>query len=115
MTLDDVVMGFIQASAHTEVGNLDGRVFTHQAVACGEITVDKVLRGEILHGTGNLAAHVGECSHADLESCGRGVSGYDAVKVLQVLVEVTFSHVLHHDVGAVGGARTKSSDHIGVV
>lgn len=55
--LDAVVVPTVQVPAHPEVGNLDGIVLAHQAVPCGQVTVDEIQGGKVLHARGDLSRH----------------------------------------------------------
>lgn len=66
--LDPVVVSSVQVSAHAEVGDLYCVVLTHEAIARGQIAVDKVERGQVLHARGDLHGHPNQFTVAE----GRG-------------------------------------------
>lgn len=47
--LDAVVVSAVQVPAHAKVSDLDGVVLPHQTVPRGQVSVDKVERGEVPH------------------------------------------------------------------
>lgn len=63
--LDPVVVSSVQVSTHAEIGYLYGVVLTHQAVAGGQVTVDKVERGQVFHTRCNLYSHPNQLTVAE--------------------------------------------------
>lgn len=55
--LDAVVVPTVEVPAHPKVGNLDGVVLPHQAVARGQVPVHEVEGREVLHARGDLGGH----------------------------------------------------------
>lgn len=47
--LDPVIVPSVQVPTHAKICDLYGVVLAHQAVACRQIAVDKVERGQVLH------------------------------------------------------------------
>jgi len=62
--LDAVVVAAVQVSAHAEVGDLYRVVLAHQAVPRGQVPMDKVQGGEVLHPRGDLRRHVAQTAEA---------------------------------------------------
>lgn len=62
--MNAIVVTAVQVPAHAKVGDLYGEVFTHQAVACSQVSMDKVQRGQVLHPRGDLSGHVAQVAVA---------------------------------------------------
>lgn len=64
-----VVVGAVDVSGHAKVSYLDQQVFSDQAVPGCQVSVDKVLRGQVDHASSNLLGnvqHLGLCElHQD--------------------------------------------------
>lgn len=61
-----VVVAAVDIPGHAEVSNLDQQAVAHQAVAGCQISVDKVLWGQVDHAWGNLAGDVQHLGKAQL-------------------------------------------------
>lgn len=53
-----VVITAVDVPGHAEISNLDQKAVANQAIAGCEISVDKVLRGQVDHAGGNLGSDV---------------------------------------------------------
>lgn len=66
---DSVVVCAVHVPGHAKVSDLDQQVFPDQAVPGGQVSVDKVLRGQVNHASSNLLGnvqHLGLCElHQD--------------------------------------------------
>lgn len=58
--LDAVVVPTVQVSAHAKVSDLYRVVFTNQAIPRGQVSMDKVQRGEVLHPRCYLSCHIAQ-------------------------------------------------------
>ncbi len=54
MALDYVIVGPVEISTHPEIGNFDSVVLSDKAISSGQISVNKVLVGQIFHSTSDL-------------------------------------------------------------
>lgn len=52
-----IVVG-VDIPRHAEVGDLDDQATAHQAVPCGQVTMNEPLGGQVAHPTGDLHADV---------------------------------------------------------
>ena len=52
-----IVVSAVDIPRHAKVSYLDNKSFTHQAVSGGQVSVNEMLRGQVLHAGSHMAGY----------------------------------------------------------